>query len=46
MEGSFKGRESAIKEIHPRKRQATVEVKFWGGIRSATIGLEIVEKLI
>lgn len=44
-EGHFKGRESVIREIHPRRRQAVVEIEFMGGIRKATIGLEIIEKL-
>ena len=44
-EGPFIGRESIIKEIHPRRRQAIVEIEFMGGVRRITIGLEIMEKL-
>jgi len=44
-DGPFKGRESVIKEIHPRRRQAIVEINFMGEIRSMAVGLEIVEKL-
>lgn len=44
-DGHFKGQESIIKEIHPRRRQAIVEIEFMGGIRRATVGLEILEKL-
>jgi transcriptional antiterminator NusG len=44
-DGPFVGRESVIKEIHPRRRQAVVEIEIMGGIRKMTIGLEIVEKL-
>jgi len=44
-DGHFKGQESIIKEVHPRRRLAIVEIEFMGGIRRATIGLEILEKL-
>ena len=44
-EGPLVGLESVIREIHPRKRQAVVEIKFMGGNRQAIIGLEIIEKL-
>ena len=44
-EGLFIGRESIIKEIHPRRRQAVVEIEFMGGIRRITVGLEIITKL-
>ena len=45
MNGPLKGRESIIKEIHPRKRQAIVEIEMMGRLISITIGLEIIEKL-
>lgn len=44
-DGPFKGRESIIVSISPRKRQAIVEIEFMGGVRQATIGLEIIERL-
>jgi len=44
-DGPFKGRESFIKSIAPRKRQAIVEIEFMGRLISTTIGLEIIEKL-
>ena len=44
-DGPFVGRESVIKEIHPRKRQAIIEIDFMGGVRRIAIGLEIIEKL-
>ena len=44
-DGFFKGQESLIKEIHPRKREAIIEVEFMGGVRRTTVGLEILEKL-
>ena len=44
-EGPFIGRESIIKEIHLRRRQAIVEIEFMGEVRRITIGLEIIEKL-
>jgi len=44
-EGTFIGRESIIKEIHPRKLQAIVEIEFMGRSIRTTIGLEIIRKL-
>lgn len=44
-DGPFAGRESVIKEIHPRRRQAAIEIEFMGGLRKISVGLEIVEKL-
>ncbi len=44
-DGPLVGRESIIKEIHPRRRQAIVEIEVMGGVWSATIGLEILERL-
>lgn len=44
-EGSFVGRESVIKEIHPRRHEAIVEIEFMGGIRRMSIGLEIIKRL-
>lgn len=44
-DGPLKGRESVIKSISPRKRQAIVEIEFMGRFISTTIGLEIIEKL-
>lgn len=44
-DGPFKGRESIILSVSPRKRQAIVEIEFMGGVRRTTIGLEIIEKL-
>jgi len=44
-DGPLVGRESIIKKIHPRRRQAIVEIEFVGGIRQATIGLEILKRL-
>lgn len=43
--GPFIGRECVIVSISPRKRQAIIEIEFMGGVRQATIGLEIVEKI-
>ena len=44
-EGHFKGRESVIKELRPRRRQAVVEIEFMGGIRQMTVGMEIIKRL-
>lgn len=43
--GPLIGKESIIKEIHPRRRQATIELEFMGAVRSVTVGLEILDKL-
>ena len=45
IEGPFKGRESVIVSISPRKREAIVEMEFLGTVRRVTIGLEIIEKM-
>lgn len=42
-EGHFKGQESIIKEIHPRRRQAVIEIRFMNELRRVTVGLEIIE---
>lgn len=44
-DGPFKGRESIIKAVYPRKRQAIVEIEFMGRAINVTIGLEILERL-
>ena len=44
-DGPLKGRESVIKSISPRKRQATVEIEFMGRFISTIIGLELIQKL-
>lgn len=44
-DGPLVGRESVIKEIRPRRRQAIVEIEIMGGVRRATVGLEILERL-
>ena len=44
-DGPFIGHECIIKEIHPRKQQAIIEIDFMGGGRRIAIGLEIIEKL-
>lgn len=44
-EGPLVGLESVIKEIHPRRRQAVVEIELMGGKRQAMVGLEVLEKL-
>mgnify|MGYP003735036107 CR=1 FL=1 len=43
-DGPFVGRESIIKEVHPRRREAIVEIELMGRICQATVGLEIVER--
>jgi transcriptional antiterminator NusG len=44
-DGPFVGRESIIKEIHTRRREAIVEIEFMGGVRRATIGLDIIKRV-
>ena len=44
-DGHFKGQESIIKEIHPRRRQAVIEIEFMGGTRRMMVGVEILERL-
>ena len=44
-DGPLKGRESVIKSISPRQRQAIVEIEFMGRFVSTTIGLELIQKL-
>jgi len=44
-DGPFIGQESIIKEIHPRKLQAIIEIEMMGRTISIQIGLEIIRKL-
>ena len=44
-DGPFIGQESIIKEIHPRKLQAIIEIEMMGRTISTQIGMEIIRKL-
>ncbi len=44
-DGPLKGRESVIKSISPRKRQAIVEIELMGRLINTTVGLEIIKQL-
>ncbi len=44
-DGPLIGRESIIKKIHPRRRQAIVEIEIMGGVQLTAVGLEILERL-
>ena len=44
-DGPFIGQESIIKEIHPRKLQAIIEIEMMGRTITTQIGLEIIRKL-
>jgi len=45
IDGPLKGRESIIRQINRHKREAKIEIEFFGSIRLVKVSLEIIEKI-
>ncbi|MDR2091536.1 MAG: hypothetical protein LBP62_07830 [Clostridiales bacterium] len=43
--GALTGKESIIKRINKHKRQAVIEIEFFGAISEMTVGLEIIHAI-